>query len=93
MNLLISIIIPCYNSERFIAPTVEMLIRQNISDCELILVNDGSKDNTLSILQQYEATYENIRVIYQPNQGVLPAIMVCLQHEVSISIFWIAMIH
>lgn len=70
MNLLISIIIPCYNSERFIAPTVEMLIRQNISDCELILVNDGSKDNTLSILQQYEATYENIRVIDQPNQGV-----------------------
>ena len=70
MNLLISIIIPCYNSERFIAPTVEMLIRQNISDCELILVNDGSKDNTLSILQQYEATNENIRVIDQPNQGV-----------------------
>lgn len=70
MNLLISIIIPCYNSERFIAPTVEMLIRQDISDCELILVNDGSKDNTLSILQQYEATNENIRVIDQPNQGV-----------------------
>lgn len=70
MNLLISIIIPCYNSERFIAPTVEMLIRQDISDCELILVNDGSKDNTLSILQQYEATNENVRVIDQPNQGV-----------------------
>lgn len=67
---LISIIIPCYNSERFIAATINMLLRQDMSECELILVNDGSKDNTLSILRQYETFHENVRVIDQPNQGV-----------------------
>lgn len=70
MAPLISIIIPCYNSERFIATTINMLLQQDISECELILVNDGSKDNTLSILRQYETLHENIRVIDQLNQGV-----------------------
>lgn len=67
---LISIIIPCYNSEGFIAATINMLLQQDISECELILVNDGSKDNTLSILRQYETLHENIHVIDQLNQGV-----------------------
>lgn len=70
MDPLISIIIPCYNSEGFIAATINMLLQQDISECELILVNDGSKDNTLSILRQYETLHENIRVIDQLNQGV-----------------------
>lgn len=66
----ISIIIPCYNSEHFICTTIDMLLCQHISEYELILVNDGSKDNTLSILRQYETANDNIRVIDQPNQGV-----------------------
>lgn len=94
MNLLISIIIPCYNSECFIASTVDMLLRQDMSNCELILVNDGSKDNTLSILQQYEATNENIRVIDQPNQGVSVARNNgMLAARGKYIYFWIAMIH
>lgn len=68
-QLLISIIIPCYNSGKFIANTIEMLLKQNISECELILINDGSTDNTLDILKRYE-TNENIRIINQANQGV-----------------------
>lgn len=70
MSCLISIIVPCYNSERFIATTINMLLQQDMSKCELILVNDGSKDNTLSILRQYETLHENIHVIDQSNQGV-----------------------
>lgn len=70
MNYLISIIIPCYNCECFVTATIEMLLQQDISECELILVNDGSKDNTLSILRQYETLHENIHVIDQLNQGV-----------------------
>ena len=66
---LISIIIPCYNSETFIGGTIEMLLKQNISGCELILINDGSTDSTLDILKRYESN-ENIRIINQTNQGV-----------------------
>lgn len=68
--MLLSIIIPCYNSERFVAKTVDMLISQDMADCELILVNDGSTDRTLSILQHYERRYPFVRVIDQANAGV-----------------------
>ena len=65
----LSIIIPCYNTARFIGRTIEMLLQQDLSDCELILVNDGSTDNTLSILQKYESV-PNIVILNQMNQGV-----------------------
>ena len=68
-SVCISIVIPCYNSARFIGQTIEMLLQQDMSDCELILVNDGSIDNTLSILQEYESN-PNIVILSQANQGV-----------------------
>lgn len=68
--MLLSIIIPCYNSGRFIRRSIEMLLRQGLSDCELILVNDGSTDDTLSLLREYERAYPDISVIDQENQGV-----------------------
>ena len=68
--IILSIIVPCYNSERFVANTIEMLLQQDFSSCELILVNDGSTDNTLSILRKYESFEDSIFVIDQPNQGV-----------------------
>ena len=70
---ILSIIIPCYNSGKFIGSTVEMLLRQDLSGCELILVNDGSTDDTLLILQKYESAENNIFVIDQPNRGVSAA--------------------
>lgn len=66
---LISIIIPCYNSDRFIGNTIEMLLQQDMPDCELILVNDGSTDMTLSVLQKYKSMSDVI-IIDQNNQGV-----------------------
>lgn len=70
---LLSIIIPCFNSEKFIIKTIEMLLRQDFSECELILVNDGSTDDTLFILREYESLKNNIFVIDQPNRGVSAA--------------------
>lgn len=66
---LISIIIPCYNSGKFVENTIEMLVEQSLSECELILINDGSTDNTLDILKQYKSNGA-IRVVTQSNQGV-----------------------
>lgn len=68
--MLLSIIIPCYNSGRFIRRSIEMLLRQGLSDCELILVNDGSTDDTLFLLREYERAYPDIYVIDHENQGV-----------------------
>ena len=68
-RILLSIVIPCYNTAHFIVQTIEMLLHQDLYNCELILVNDGSTDDTLSILQKYVAQ-PNIIVINQPNQGV-----------------------
>lgn len=70
MQPILSVLIPCYNSGQFIESTILMLLEQDLSDCELIFVNDGSTDNTLAILQKYQDVRDCIRVINQLNQGV-----------------------
>lgn len=66
----LSIIIPCYNSEKFVRGTIESVVRQNLENVELILVNDGSADNTWGVLQEYGENYKNVICINQDNQGV-----------------------
>lgn len=68
--MLISIIIPCYNSEQFIARTLDTLISQNLKDCEVIVVNDGSTDNTFDIISQYANNTKEIHCINKKNEGV-----------------------
>lgn len=67
---ILSIIVPCYNSEKFINHTIQMLLQQDLSNCELLLIDDGSQDNTLFILRQYESSEKYIRILTQTNQGV-----------------------
>lgn len=67
---LISIIIPVYNVEKFLRPSLDSIIVQDTSDCEILLINDGSKDGSLSVLRQYESKYKNIRIIDKANEGV-----------------------
>ena len=64
--MLLSIIIPCFNEEQVIAETYKRLtdVMQNLShDYELIFVNDGSRDRTLSILQDFSATDKTVKVL------------------------------
>ena len=68
--MLLSIIIPAYNVERFIARTLGTFISQNLKDCEIIVVNDGSKDRTLEIAEQIAKKESCIKVINQENKGV-----------------------
>jgi len=70
---LFSIIIPAYNSERFIGDTLSMLVSQGLEDCEVIAVNDGSTDNTEIICAGYAKKYPNIRLISTDNCGVSAA--------------------
>ena len=72
-NILLSIIIPCYNVEKFIKNTLNSILEENLEDYEIILINDGSVDNTLSIIQEYSRIYKFIKIITQKNQGVSEA--------------------
>lgn len=69
----LSIIIPCYNAERFIKNTVTMFETQDIKDCEIIIVDDGSQDDTLTIAKKLEKEYSNIFLISKKNEGVSSA--------------------
>lgn len=68
--MLLSIIIPCYNSARFIASTLDMLISQDLTDFEVIVINDGSTDSTSEIVHSYSDKYPCIKVIDKINEGV-----------------------
>ena len=50
-NVVISIILCCYNSEKYLEETLQSIVDQTFKNWELIIVNDGSQDNTLKILK------------------------------------------
>jgi glycosyltransferase involved in cell wall biosynthesis len=69
-NLLISVIIPVYNGERFIAEAVDSVLRQRHRPLEIILVDDGSTDSTAQVIREMIAkTDEKMIAIHQPNKG------------------------
>lgn len=70
---MISIIIPVYNAGEFLRETVWSVLEQDYKAIELILVNDGSKDDSLSICNELKASDDRIIVIDQPNAGVSTA--------------------
>lgn len=63
MNKLVSIITPLYNSEQFIAETIESIISQTYKKWELILIDDCSSDATLDIIKPYLKPYLNIQIV------------------------------
>jgi len=65
-NKLISVVIPVYNEEINIRRSIESI---NNNSVEIVIVNDGSTDNTLEVCREYEAKYDNIKVFTQENQG------------------------
>lgn len=70
---LVSIVMPCYQSGRTLARTVKSIQAQTMTDWELIAVDDGSADDTLSVLHALAQTESRMRVIHQPNGGVSSA--------------------
>ena len=66
---LLSVIIPVYNAQGCLSLALESVFNQNIQDMEIILVNDGSKDDSLSLCRQYAARDGRIVVIDQQNAG------------------------
>lgn len=67
---LVSVIIPAYNAGKFISETIDSVLNQSYANWELIVINDGSKDNTLEIITGYATKDKRISVITKENSGV-----------------------
>lgn len=89
---LISIMIPCYNSERFIDKCLSNILNQTYKNIELVAVNDGSTDNTKSILEGYIEKFENkgmkLIIINQKNSGQAAAIDAALKKITGKYVMW-----
>lgn len=70
-DLKISVIIPAYNAEKYLTEALDSVVSQTMSDSdyEIIIVNDGSSDNTADILEKYKNLHSNITVINKENGG------------------------
>lgn len=67
---MISVIIPVYNASRYLGECLESILNQSYKDVEIILINDGSTDNSLAICKEYSELYDNIKYKCQENMGV-----------------------
>lgn len=83
----VSVVIPCYNAERYIGDTLTALEGQTVTDVEIICVDDGSTDRTLGVIQSHASADSRIKVLHQENLGAGPARNVGLNKARGI---WIA---
>ena len=72
-EIIISVIIPVYNAEKYLVECIESVISQSFERYEVILIDDGSTDSSLEICKEYEARDARIRVFHQKNCGVSKA--------------------
>ncbi|MBE5842618.1 MAG: glycosyltransferase [Butyrivibrio sp.] len=72
-NILISVVVACYNVEQFVPRCIESIMAQTYKNLEIILIDDGARDNTGSILDHYKTLDDRIVVVHQTNQGAAGA--------------------
>ncbi len=75
-----SIIMPCYNSEAYVVKAIESVVNQTYPFWELIVINDGSYDNTLNIVNSYAVAEKRIKVFSKENGGYATAVNYGLDH-------------
>lgn len=71
--MIVSVLIPVFNSESYLQQTIESVIAQSIRNIEIVAVDDGSTDSSLSILERLKKLHKNIIVFSQPNSGACGA--------------------
>ena len=60
----VSVIVPVYNTEKYLPSALDSLTNQTLKDIEIICVNDGSKDNSLAVLNEYKEKDNRIKILY-----------------------------
>lgn len=86
----VSIIMPCYNTEKYIKKTMDSILGQSYKNIQIIMVDDGSKDSTPQILDNYEKEYPDIvKVIHKENGGQSTARNVAFEYATGeYVVFW-----
>ncbi|MDD6526380.1 MAG: glycosyltransferase [Oscillospiraceae bacterium] len=69
MECLVSVIVPVYNTEKYLHRCIDSILNQNLTDMEVILVDDGSTDSSGEICDEYEKVDSRVKVIHQSNAG------------------------
>jgi glycosyltransferase involved in cell wall biosynthesis len=77
-SALVSVLIPCFNAEKYIAETLESVFRQTWPEIEIIVVDDGSTDKSAEIVKSFG--HPNLKLISQTNAGQTAALNQCLKH-------------
>lgn len=86
---LFSVIVAAYNSEKWINDCLTSIINQTYKDFELIIVNDGSTDNTLKICHQFQRDDERIKIINKHNEGVVSARNIGIKNAIGTYIVYV----
>ena len=73
-NPAVSVVLPTYNDEAYIADAIESILRQSFENFEFLIIDDGSTDQTARIVRRYAKTDGRIQVISQPNSGIVSAL-------------------
>ena len=73
MRPLVSVVVPVYNVEKYLASCLDSILNQDYQNIEVICVNDGSTDCSLGVLQKYQREDERIVIVNQSNQGLAAA--------------------
>ena len=69
MSVKVSVILPVYNASDYLHQCMDSIVGQTLKDIEIICVDDGSTDNSLDILKEYEQKDKRVKVIQQKNAG------------------------
>lgn len=69
MNPKVSVLVPIYNVEKYLAECLESVLAQKLQDIQIICINDGSTDSSLSIIEHYASLDDRIEIIDKPNSG------------------------
>ncbi len=70
---LVSIIVPVYNAEKYLNRCIDSILSQTMPDFELLLIDDGSKDESGCICDEYAEEDARVKVFHKPNGGVSSA--------------------
>ncbi|MDR6878659.1 glycosyltransferase [Bacillus sp. 3255] len=70
MAVKVSVIVPVYNAEKYLIPCLDSLLSQTLQECEFIFINDGSRDLSGKIIEDYTKKDSRIKLLHQENQGV-----------------------
>lgn len=84
-----SIVVPCYNAETYIDRCLKSIAKQTYTNYEILIIDDGSKDNTINIIKKNEKFFDNCKVITKKNEGVSSARNIGINNAINEFIIFI----